>query len=156
MVRFQTRRWGRPAWLVNGREEWTHVRGQTQRGVEVKCLRAVRPLAFRSLTGGWEAARLPRAGCPLWATVDCLLRGSKTGSEDSKQKYVKNAGPPSKASYPVCWPPLGPQAAHKGAREYSWSAVHFSAAFNLCREWMTHILAWYKTLYAGDFWSKQV
>lgn len=58
-------------------------------GGKIKCLRAVGTLAVHSLMGGREAARLPRVGCPLWATVDCLLRGSKTGSEDSKKKYIK-------------------------------------------------------------------
>jgi hypothetical protein len=58
-------------------------------GQNTKCLQAVWALAVLSLLGGWEAARLQRVGRSLWATVECLLRGSKTCSEDSKQKHIK-------------------------------------------------------------------
>lgn len=80
-----------PTWQVIGKECWAHEKARPYLGFggKIKCLQAVGPLAVHALMGGWEAARLPRVGCPLWPTVDCLLRGSKTGSEDSKKKYVK-------------------------------------------------------------------
>lgn len=92
-----------PIWHVIGEQYWAPERAQSYLwfGGKIECLQAVGPLALHSLMGGWEAARLLRVGCPLWATVDCLLRGSKTGSEDSKKEIHKNARPLIQASCPM-------------------------------------------------------